>query len=291
MKILAALLLFSLGFNAYLLTRPRSFASSSAANPDLPNAAVVAAPSVSPSPFYSAPLPKWSHPSSEQEMQGFIAQLRAAGYPGTLVRAIAERMVADRLAAEDPDRGAPFWRIRMNQMDPARLKLQQERTRRREQMVEAMLGPDGMLATMDPAAREMQYGTLSDDRIRKIQEIERDYRELRAEQFAQMRGNAIFQGDPLQAKLQASEDARTAEIRAVLTPEEYEQYNMRTGRTTNQIVTARKRPSADGRRILRALPRPGGVQLRPPHVYDDRSRPTQWRPRPPGHQCPRNPRR
>jgi hypothetical protein len=169
-----------------------------------------------------------------------VARLRAAGFPGSVIRGIITAEVADlygarRKAAVAHQQEIPFWRASQGSFpyDPKAggeiARLGREQTA----YLRELLGPDA--AASDDWSRLIQqrkYGTLSQDKIDKLQDILADYNDLRAQFSAEMRG--VFLPED-RAKFQLLQKEQRADLVNLFTPEELEEYDMRTSSTAGRL--------------------------------------------------------
>jgi hypothetical protein len=234
---LVVLLLLSLAGNAVLafLTlrspapdRPATLAAVTPPAGGPVAATTGAAPAVVPVPAAAA---DWQTLKADSNLHSLVANLRSAGFPPAVVRAVVSQLVNDRVG-----HGAvshlPFWKSNPN--NPEYLAAQQELSNRRREMLNDLLGAEARpSATLDPATRERRYGRLSDDKIDRIDAIVRDYGELRAKLYAE-RKPGDFQGS--QSAQVAVEEDLTRELATVLTPAELEQYEMRSSQSASRLM-------------------------------------------------------
>lgn len=186
----------------------------------------------------SGPVPQIWHPvSSDEDMHRTVANLRAAGYPPAVVRAVVNQLLNERFAPRQPNAGQPFWKqgAPTSEMVAKQNALNQER----QTLFEALLGPDARpSAVMDEAARLRRYGNLSDEKIDAISRIERDYSEMTAEAWAKRRGNILTSSDAAMQAQQLMEKEKLADLAAVLTPEELAEYDMRHSSAARSLINS-----------------------------------------------------
>lgn len=236
---LLALLVLSLAANAALVFQHLRAPADGAGNAAPPGAAPQADLS-GPAPSGNTaraetPAPAWRMPRGDADLRAWAAGLRAAGYPGSVVRAMVGALLNERFAARRPDANLPFWKQATS--DPeivaARNALEQER---REALV-AILGPDGRTsALLDPVARARQYGNLPDDKVDALAAIERDYRDLSVEDWARRRGNVLTDNASRLRNQQLMEAELLADVSALLSPEEAAHYEMRNSNAARRLM-------------------------------------------------------
>lgn len=237
---LVVLLLFSLAGNAvlaFLTLRPPASARPA-------NLAPATTPAIRPVPATSGATPaavtgsagiaasaNWQALKPDSNLHSLVANLRSAGFPPAVVRAVVSQLVNDRVGYGAANT-LPFWKSNPNH--PEYLAAQQELSNRRREMLNDLLGAEARpSATLDPVTRERRFGQLSDDKVDRIEAITRDYGELRAKLYAE-RKPGDFQG-ALGAQAAVVEDL-TKELATVLTPAELEQYEMRSSQSASRLM-------------------------------------------------------
>lgn len=237
---LVALLLLSLAGNAVLafLARrppapvpPASLAGTTqpAAGP-VPAATAASSTAATASAQAGAPV-NWQTLKPDANLHTMVDNLRRAGFPPAVVRAVVSQLVNDRVGYS-AGANLPFWKSNPN--NPEYLAAQQELSNRRREMINDLLGAEARAsATLDPVTRERRYGQLSDDKVDRVDAIARDYGELRAKLYAE-RKPGDFQGT--QSAQVAVEEDFTKELATVLTPAELEQYEMRSSQSASRLM-------------------------------------------------------
>lgn len=163
-------------------------------------------------------------------LKTLVANLRAAGFPPSVVRAVANQMISEQLGHAGEN--LPFWKQNMN--NPDYVAAQQELGTKRREMFEDLLGNDARpSASMDPATRERRFGTLSDEKIDKIENLNRDINDLRSKLYADRKSSDVQ--SIMSAQAAANQEAR-AELAAILTPAELEQYEMRSSAAASTVM-------------------------------------------------------
>ena len=123
----------------------------------------------------------WPTLKPNGNLKTLVANLRAAGFPPGVVRAVTNQLISEQLGAAGEN--LPFWK--QNSNNPEYLLAQQQLSNRRREMYEDLLGADARpSATIDPATRERRYGALSDDKIDRIESLNRDINDLRSKLYA-----------------------------------------------------------------------------------------------------------
>jgi hypothetical protein len=177
----------------------------------------------------------WRPATTEADMHRVVADLRAAGYPSDVVRAVVNHLLKKHFADREPEAGQPFWK--RNAQTPEAVAAKTALSNERRALFEALLGPDARpSATLDPDTRARQYGSLSDDKIDAIAKIERDYGEMSAEAWAKRRGNVLTSTDTLMQTQLLMEKEKLADLATLLTPEELAQYEMRHSSSARTLI-------------------------------------------------------
>lgn len=238
---LVLLLVLSLAGNAVLavmsLRSPRT--PERPASPVPAASAATAAGVATPSTTVAAGAPSapvttatWKALKPDGNLHTAIANLRAAGFPPSVIRAVASQLVAEQLRNSDPTGHLPFWK-----QTPANAEYaaaMQARGLRQREMTEDLLGADARpSAGLDPASRERRYGQLSDEKIDHIENLNRDISDLRTKMYAERKPGDMQSMMSTQA---AMEQEQRAELAALLTPAELEQYEMRSSQSANRVM-------------------------------------------------------
>jgi len=165
------------------------------------------------------------------DLAEFTRRLRAAGFPPVMVRAAVMELIGERFAPRfreltGPPRETAYWKVEPSPYDnPEWRKLSEERGR----LIRSVLGFDllsgqtGALATY-----RRRYGDLSDEKIRALGSLEFNYSEQRSRIFQGAQGDAS-PSSLILSEVSALERKQEADIAALLTPEEYLGYQMRSG--------------------------------------------------------------
>jgi hypothetical protein len=183
----------------------------------------------------------WSTLNTD-DLPALVARLRAAGFPIYAIRAIVQAAVDARygarmraLALPDPD--APFWKSTQSPgMDAKRMAEYMQLANERTKLMRDLLGAfvyhdDGSLSTAD--AR--RYGTLPQSKIDQLERINADYADLTNQVRAAMNGVTLPED---REKLALLDREKRADLAALLTPQELENYDMRTSDTTARLRSA-----------------------------------------------------
>lgn len=185
--------------------------------------------------------PKLWEGLSEGDYPALVARLRAQGFPPSVVRAIISAQVSESFAARrkalTPEKtGVPFWQIE-KPADPKTLAALRELSREQTNLMKELLGDNGApdIDPMYAANQQRQFGNLSADKVEQMKKVQADYGELRQEIYtaAGIGGGAITLTPQERAKLALLEKEQEADIRQLLTPQELEDYQLRSSNTAN----------------------------------------------------------
>jgi hypothetical protein len=166
-------------------------------------------------------------------------ELRAAGLDEDSVRLIVAarlwKRYEPRLKAlqPEPDPDRPWWKNDDEQRGQNREQREQARLLRDEQRaeLERLLGKDPHAADAGSWLGR-QYGFVSEEKREELQRLEQDYNDLANETRREMRG---FMLPSDQEKLRFIEEEKRRDLAALLSPEEYADYEMRQSRTAQGL--------------------------------------------------------
>lgn len=171
-----------------------------------------------------------------------VAQLRAAGFPVPLVHAFVRerlreqgeaKMKAVLATVED----VPYWKGGLyspSSSFPKMMAAKRNVRMEQQQILKELLGPDA-INDSDVAVyfRRAQYGNISAQKAADIERVKSDYDEMRREIINTANGSLVQEDRDQIAILDAERRKDMAEI---LTPEELENYEMRTSSTANMLA-------------------------------------------------------
>lgn len=167
------------------------------------------------------------------DLPALMARLKAEGFPPELVRAILAEQVrvqfAPRRAALNlKDNERPFWQNATH--DPKTDAQLAQIMKEQDQAAKALLGPEANANNSYADTLRRQFPNLSDDKIAALQ---------RATQSRNEKSQAILTNLPngmfSAADLAGPEKEMRAEIAKILTPQELEDYDLRTSNTANSL--------------------------------------------------------
>jgi hypothetical protein len=168
-------------------------------------------------------------------LAAMVANLRTAGFPPKVIRAMVERMVQDRFDERYAAVAPPYWKrwSPTQEQVAARQKVDEERS----EMVENLLGDDTRPSVnLSPVDREARYGSLSDEKIDAIAQIERDYEQVGREARASRAGNMMDRMNETREQHALMEQQGFADLATVLTPEELDEFKLRNSSTASRTM-------------------------------------------------------
>jgi hypothetical protein len=170
------------------------------------------------------------------ELPILVERLRADGFPREVIRAIVMAQIAEQFAARrkalDPrmeDR--PFWKNPPD--DPATALATRQLSLEQQRLVREVLGADA--EPNDPltlARQQQRFGMLPPDKAQAVRDLIRTYDEKRNELYTV---GIVTQAQ--QEKRRALDEEQQAAVRALLTPEELFEYDLRNNTTANSMRT------------------------------------------------------
>ena len=251
MKLPVALLIASLAVNAAVLTLYLK-QSSGAPPAGSPAAAALAEKSAGPT-TSGASVPSAASDAAAQtaqlaklwaELQGgdlntLVARLKAAGFSTSMIRAIVFAQVNEQFAARRKELAGnqteqPFWKNqRSAMMDPKIMTALRDLGKEQMALMKSLLGPDGVPGSDEMNAwQRRQFGNLTPEKLTQLQSINTDYSELQQE-IMQKANGVILPED--REKLAFLEKEKLADIAKTLTPQEFEDFQLRSSNTANQL--------------------------------------------------------
>lgn len=185
----------------------------------------------------------WSALASD-DLPTLVARLRAAGFPPAVTRGIVTAEIQTRFSARMNEltrtiEDTPYWRPRPTSSfnNPKFFEERQQVYRDRAKLLRELLGPDMYTdVSSDPTGMQRrQFGNLPQAKIDQIQRINEDYAEMQAQVRMAAQGIALPED---REKLALLEREKRADLSAVLTPQELEDYEMRSSNTAMRLRNA-----------------------------------------------------
>lgn len=243
-----SLIALSLAANAILLSNLRSPSSptsgATAANVDTATAGARSSAVSAQAAANAAKVPgeNWEALRGDGDLPALVARLRAAGYPASVVRAIVSAEISERFAARrkalnpTAEETAAFWNNRSpfsSAANPALMAARRDLNREQNKLFKDLLGPDAQGDQFEVSAyQKRQYGDLPRQKIDQIQEIMQDYSDLMAQVRTDAQGVMLSEDRQKLAYLEAE---KRKDLTKLLTPEEFEEYQLRTSNTASQL--------------------------------------------------------
>jgi hypothetical protein len=172
------------------------------------------------------------------DLATLVARLRAAGFPPYVIR----RIVSDQLGQEFTKRYAdllkqmfdrPFWKDAGNGVfDPKIMAAMRAASKEYNDTLKALVGEDPNADNSASAYQKRRYGDLPKAKIEQLQAIEADYSDLTMQ--VQSGTHGIWLPED-QAKLALLDKEKLADFAKILTPQELEEYNLRSSNTASQM--------------------------------------------------------
>jgi hypothetical protein len=185
----------------------------------------------------------WSALQSD-DLRALIGRLRAAGFPAGVVRAVVSAEVDERFSARikalrSQIEETPYWQPAPTSSfnNPKFFEERQQAYRDRARLMRDLLGDQALAgAGIDPTEiQRQQFGDLSKDKIELVQRINEDYAEMASQVRAATNGIMLPED---RAKLALLEREKRADLASVLTPQQLEDYEMRTSPITMRLRSA-----------------------------------------------------
>jgi hypothetical protein len=172
------------------------------------------------------------------DLKNVVSRLRDSGFPPAIVRAIVSTQLQEQFAARrkalDPNAdNRPFWKASV--MEPALMTALRQLGREQQKAMRELLGPDA--EPDDPMSRARdarQFGHLPPDKANEARRIVREFNDLRADVVMGFGGPVVVtQAD--RDKMAGLEKQMRAELAKLMTPQEYENYELRGSNTANSV--------------------------------------------------------
>jgi len=173
---------------------------------------------------------------ASDDLRTLADNLRAAGFPEAVNRAIVGGILQDRYTAKRRallgDEGPqPFWKPRWSMLEPE--KQAALRTLAREQLdtLKQLFGTDALPEESRTALHRL-YGNLPDDKLAMVQRIQSDYADMQAEIRAEA-GGLLLPEDRENAAL--LDEEKRKDLASLLSPVELQEYELNFSQTANAL--------------------------------------------------------
>ena len=165
-----------------------------------------------------------------EDLAALRDRLRAEGFPPAVIRMILSAQLGETFAARrkaiEASRGeTPYWKPLTP--DPQTQMALRALEREAREALTALVGPDPENGTA--ATLQRQYPGFAADKIAQLASIRDDYEQRRGDVYASS-GTALSRD-----KISALDAAMHAEVAALLTPQELEDYDLRTSNIAGQL--------------------------------------------------------
>ncbi len=250
MKLPVALFVASLAVNAAVITLYFK-QSSGAPSAGSPAAAVLAEKSAGSS-GSAAPVPSAASAAAAQsaqlarswselqtgDLKTLPERLRAAGFAPSMIRAIVAAQVNEQFSARRKEllgnqAEQPFWKNqRSGMMDPKTMTALRDLGKEQMALMKSLLGDSAPGHEEINAWQRRQFGNLAPEKLTQLQSINTDYSELQQEIMQKANGVMLPED---REKLTYLEKEKLADIAKTLTPQEFEEFQLRSSNTANQL--------------------------------------------------------
>lgn len=268
MKTSVVLLALSLLGNGMMVVAWQSRAAATQAMPPAPASATTPIHPSSQSGTKIAPAPTdatgrglWQQLQT-RDLAEFDRRLRSAGFPPRAVRALLGMAITEQFnerleALVGRADEVPYWKNpSQNPTDPAaQSELRRLYLEREELNYRYLEGPAALVDNEDGLiAAQRRFGKLPLAKLQQAMAAQHDFEQLRREALGQ--GGEAQDAAGRQARfeaIKALEQAHRAEMAGILTPEEFEQYDLRTNGDSLRYSLATLRPTETEFKALHAL--------------------------------------
>jgi hypothetical protein len=175
------------------------------------------------------------------DLKELVPNLRAAGFPPRVVRAIVAATLDEQFAerrrkimGDQPE--VPYWKpgSTASLFSSPQMSALRQLAREEQDTLKQLLGPDSATSELSRFYQQRMYGDLPPGKMDAIQRIQQDYGELRAQIYGDA-GNGATMLPWDREKLALLEKEQRADIAAALTPEELQQYDLRSSSTAQRL--------------------------------------------------------
>jgi hypothetical protein len=185
----------------------------------------------------------WSYLTADStDDTTLIARLRAEGFPKNIIRLIIQQRVRERFSAEyralaDKDADSPYWiRHNYSRTSPESRAARRALDSQVSAAVRSLLGPDADKQPGEPGYDDPRrlYGDIPAEKISQLEAINKDYGELTAAIRDATLGITLPED---REKLRFLENEKRADLAALLSPDELEQYDIRNSPAAREVRT------------------------------------------------------
>ncbi len=177
---------------------------------------------------------------SEGDLPDQVKRLRESGFPPSVVRAIIQAQLSEQYVARrktiDPGFDTrPFWKTFIT--DPATTTAMRQLGRDQQKALRDLLGADA--EPDDPMMRARDgrhFNHLPAEKASDARRIVREFNELRSDVYSSISGGGPITLTPAdREKLTGIDKQMKAELAKIMSPKEFEDYELRASNTANQL--------------------------------------------------------
>jgi hypothetical protein len=170
----------------------------------------------------------------------YAENLRAAGFPPKMVRSLVLTALNERfverfkaLMADGPEADQPFWKNTPYKQNTERSEKLRALSKEQADLAKQALGPDALAGLEGSNAYTRRaFGNLPQEKIDAIRRVQTDYNEMTSKIHGEA-GGAMLPEDFKKLDLLAKE--QKADIAALLSPDEYADYELRNSNAASKI--------------------------------------------------------
>jgi hypothetical protein len=208
---------------------------------------------------------RWKQLLQNSDDIAALTFLRSSGFPPSVVRSLMTERIRARYESRFREldvkkNETPYWRTTAwyNVDDDVTTRAERRSLQREIQdAIRALLGDDvASLHSFERDRRSRSYGSLPPAKITEVEAIDRDYRELTAQVRENAKGFTLTED---REKLAFLEKEKRADLAAVLSPEELEEYDRRNSPASGEIRNKLRHFDAT-ERVPQTLPSPARLR-------------------------------
>ncbi len=181
----------------------------------------------------------WQSLVTGEEPTDWVKSLRAAGFPDSVINAVVSAQIHERYAARraalQQKNVDQFWSKTWNSWgggDPETRAALRALGREERAEIKRALGDAYAAHPEYQRAMQRQFGDIPKEKIDALQIINEDYQELTSEIHQSANGYMLPED---REKLAFLEKEKRADLAAILTPQELQDYELRTSQTANSL--------------------------------------------------------
>ncbi len=176
------------------------------------------------------------------DLPALVEVLRAQGFPPAIVRSVINTRINAlqldrRLALLKSIGPREYWKNTLTSptSNPEYRAAQREMAQERTRLLAELLGDSPQQSEQALISMRNRYGNLSAEKIEQVQLIATDYNELMSEVRRESQGMLLAED---REKLAYLEQEQRADLQALLSPAEYDEYMLRASNTANTMRRA-----------------------------------------------------